>query len=165
MIHTHKHHIVPRHMGGTDEESNLIVLTIKEHAEAHWDLYVEHGRWQDELAYLGLSGVTDTSEGLRKEVVRLANTGNKYRLGKKHTDEARANMSAAHKGKTGTKNYNYKGPMIGTDPETGEILHRFEGRAAAEAAGFSNSHIYGVINGKYGRKTHKGCHWTRGAIT
>ena len=31
----HKHHIIPRHMGGTDDPSNLIELTIEEHAEAH----------------------------------------------------------------------------------------------------------------------------------
>lgn len=29
------HHIVPRCMGGTDEESNLVVLTLKEHFIAH----------------------------------------------------------------------------------------------------------------------------------
>jgi predicted molibdopterin-dependent oxidoreductase YjgC len=30
----HKHHIIPKHMGGTDDESNIIELTIEEHAEA-----------------------------------------------------------------------------------------------------------------------------------
>lgn len=30
----HIHHIIPRHMGGTDDPSNLIELTIQEHAEA-----------------------------------------------------------------------------------------------------------------------------------
>ena len=39
----HVHHIVPRHMGGTDDPSNLIKLTIEEHAEAHKKLWEKHG--------------------------------------------------------------------------------------------------------------------------
>ena len=31
----HKHHIIPKHMGGGDENENLIELTIEEHAEEH----------------------------------------------------------------------------------------------------------------------------------
>ena len=52
----HKHHIIPRHMGGTDDESNLVELTIEEHAEAHRKLYEEHGRLEDYLAWRGLTG-------------------------------------------------------------------------------------------------------------
>jgi len=53
------HHIIPKHAGGTDDPSNLIELTIEEHAEAHRILYETHGRWQDKMAYLCLSGQTD----------------------------------------------------------------------------------------------------------
>ena len=31
----HNHHILPKHMGGTDDPENIIKLTIEEHAEAH----------------------------------------------------------------------------------------------------------------------------------
>ena len=34
----HNHHIVPRHAGGTDDPSNIIKLTVSEHAEAHLKL-------------------------------------------------------------------------------------------------------------------------------
>ena len=84
--------------------------------------------------------------------------------GSKRCEETRAKISDSMKGKTGSKSRNYKGPMIGTDPETGEILHRFEGRAAAKAAGFNPSNIYKVINGKRGFKTHKGHTWHRETI-
>jgi hypothetical protein len=31
----HIHHIIPKHMGGSNDPSNLIKLTVAEHAEAH----------------------------------------------------------------------------------------------------------------------------------
>jgi hypothetical protein len=31
----HKHHIIPRHMGGIDSEENLIVLSVEDHYTAH----------------------------------------------------------------------------------------------------------------------------------
>ena len=38
----HKHHIVPKHMGGTDEDCNLTYLSIREHIISHyllWKIY------------------------------------------------------------------------------------------------------------------------------
>lgn len=37
-----KHHIIPKHMGGTDDESNLILLTVAEHVQAHYLLAKEN---------------------------------------------------------------------------------------------------------------------------
>ena len=39
----HKHHIIPKHMGGTDDPSNLIELSVEEHAEAHKVLFEKYG--------------------------------------------------------------------------------------------------------------------------
>ena len=52
----HKHHITPKHMGGTDDPSNLIELSVEEHAEAHLKLYEEYGKHEDLCAYYMLSG-------------------------------------------------------------------------------------------------------------
>jgi hypothetical protein len=52
----HMHHIVPKHIGGTDDPSNLARLSIEEHAEAHRSLYEQYGRWQDYVAWKSLSG-------------------------------------------------------------------------------------------------------------
>ena len=52
----HIHHIIPKHMGGTDDPSNLVKLTVRQHALAHKKLYEEHGREEDYLAWKGLSG-------------------------------------------------------------------------------------------------------------
>lgn len=73
----HIHHIVPRHIGGTDDPSNLIELSVEDHAEAHRVLYEECGREEDRMAWLGLSGQVS-----KKEACILGN-----KLGRKKTDQ------------------------------------------------------------------------------
>lgn len=70
----HIHHIIPRHMGGTDDPSNLVKLTIEEHAEAHKKLWEDHGSEYDRIAWLGLSGLID-GEQARIEAVKVAIRG------------------------------------------------------------------------------------------
>jgi len=91
---THTHHIIPRHIGGTDDPSNLVELTVEEHAEAHRLLFEQYGRWQDEVAWKMLSGQINTYEAAQ-QARKLANLGNKHFEGKKHTEEARKRISDA----------------------------------------------------------------------
>ena len=69
----HWHHIIPKHAGGTDDRSNLILLTIEEHIEAHKRLWCEHGRWEDYYAYMGLSGHMKKDEILLALYMRRRN--------------------------------------------------------------------------------------------
>jgi|TARA_B110000285_G_C14705140_1_gene415215 hypothetical protein len=62
----HKHHIVPRHAGGTDDSSNIVELTVKEHAQAHKELYDKHGHEYDQIAYRMLSGQIPVAEATRQ---------------------------------------------------------------------------------------------------
>ena len=62
----HKHHIIPKHIGGSDDPENLVELTVEEHAEAHRKLFEEHGRWQDKIAWKMLSGQIGKEEGSRE---------------------------------------------------------------------------------------------------
>lgn len=75
---THKHHIIPKHAGGTDDPSNIVVLTIEEHAEAHRKLFEEYGRWQDRIAWKFLSGQINSAEATRQKRIET----NKARKGK-----------------------------------------------------------------------------------
>jgi len=87
----HKHHIVPRHMGGSDDPSNLIELTVEEHAEAHRKLWEQYGNIKDYCAWKGLEGTIG-----KEEIVRLLMDP----TGRVHTEETKQKMSEAHKGKS-----------------------------------------------------------------
>lgn len=62
----HKHHIIPKHCGGTDDPSNLIEVTVEEHAQIHHNLWMLEGREQDKIAWLALS------KQIGKEEARIA---------------------------------------------------------------------------------------------
>ena len=109
-IYKHKHHIIPKHVGGTDDLSNILLLTVEEHAEAHRKLYEEYGRWQDKIAWKTLSGQISKAEAIR-ETSRLANIGNKNAAGINHgggkpkgwkltNEETRKKLKESHMGNT-----------------------------------------------------------------
>jgi len=90
----HKHHIIPRHMGGTDDSSNLVLLTVEEHAEAHKKLCEEHGREQDLIAWKTLSNQITIDEARRMAVsISLK--------GKPKSKEQKEKMSIARKKRGG----------------------------------------------------------------
>ncbi|QCW23038.1 hypothetical protein [Synechococcus phage S-B43] len=70
----HKHHIIPRHLGGTDDPDNIVELSVEEHAAAHWKLYEEHGHEYDRIAASGLDKLIGKEE-IRRQVISAANKG------------------------------------------------------------------------------------------
>jgi hypothetical protein len=71
----HKHHIIPKYAGGTDDEDNLVYLTIEEHANEHKKLYEKHGRWQDKVAWYGLSKIVSKEELIRMKLSEAGRAG------------------------------------------------------------------------------------------
>jgi len=61
----HVHHLIPKHMGGTNESHNLLLCTIEEHALLHKRLWKKHGHEWDRVAWLSLSGQINVSEAKR----------------------------------------------------------------------------------------------------
>lgn len=93
----HIHHIVPKHMGGTDDPSNLIELSIEEHAEAHKKLYEEYGKEEDEIAWLGLSGQIGKEEIIKRVLIEAGKKSG--RLNKEIQKENGRKRGLANKGK------------------------------------------------------------------
>lgn len=50
----HKHHIIPKHVGGTDDPKNIMALHPIDHMIAHLVNYKMFGRWQDRNAAMVL---------------------------------------------------------------------------------------------------------------
>lgn len=98
----HKHHIIPRHAGGTDDPSNIVELTVEEHAKAHKELFDKYGRWQDKLAWKALSGMIG-----QEEIIMEIYKNRKSRLGKNHTGDLKR-FGMANKGKKLTEEHKRK---------------------------------------------------------
>jgi hypothetical protein len=89
----HKHHIIPKHAGGSDDPSNLIEVTIEEHIEIHRKLYEQHGKWQDYCAWQALSG-----QITNYEAQQLARSN--AMKGFKHSEESILKMKESCKKRT-----------------------------------------------------------------
>lgn len=59
---THKHHIVPRYMGGTDTAENLVEITVTQHAMYHFCNYQLWGKDEDKIAWKMLGGQISAGE-------------------------------------------------------------------------------------------------------
>jgi hypothetical protein len=91
----HKHHIIPKHMNGSDDVENLIELTIEEHADAHKILWEKYGKVEDKIAWLALTGQITSAEA-----TILASKS--YMLGRKLSEETKQKMSLKRQGRKPT---------------------------------------------------------------
>ena len=98
-----RHHIIPKHAGGTDEEDNFTYLTHQEHIAAHWLLWKIHGRDEDKSAWMWMKGMKYWPTNLgRKLPPRSKETRRKIseaHKGMKHSKETRRKISESLKGK------------------------------------------------------------------
>ena len=132
----HKHHIIPRHMGGTDDPSNIVELTVEEHAEAHRILYEKYGRWQDKCAWLALSGQI----GKEEIIIERARLGGKRRKGKKLSEEQKRKISESmkgckpwNKGKTGCQTHSEETKRKMSDSQKGRVFSEEHKRKISES--------------------------------
>jgi hypothetical protein len=66
----HKHHITPRHAGGSNNPENIVELTVTQHAMYHFANWQFWDRKEDWLAWRGLAGIC-TKEELVDNLMQL----------------------------------------------------------------------------------------------
>lgn len=120
-----RHHILPKALGGTNDSSNLVALTAREHFIAHLLLARLHGgsMWHA-VAIMKKDGrgTSRSFEIARKKLSELM-MGNTKTLGFKHSKETKEKMSLSRKGKNGLPHSN----------ETKELLSRLNaGKSLSE---------------------------------
>lgn len=106
------HHIVPRCMGGTNDKSNLVKLTAREHYVAHQLLFLEYRTSKLAHAWFNMIRKDPNQErfytsrqherAIQAHVDALSETmrgeGNHF-YGRRHTQEAKDAVSRANKGR------------------------------------------------------------------
>lgn len=101
----HRHHVVPKHLGGTDAPSNLVMLHPYDHAIAHFVRWKMYGTDGDAWAFNRLKGWLDdgafTVKGMRhsKKTKKIIGQHSAVRIRQPHTEETRSKISAAKIGK------------------------------------------------------------------
>jgi hypothetical protein len=146
----HKHHIVPKHAGGTDDKSNIVLLHPIDHAIWHLVRYKMFKNKKD------LSSAHAIQSHLTQDEIFSVDTRgiNNPMFGKKRPDVVKRNLeNNPMLGKIGENCPNYKGPILATNIKTNEQLI-LKGFKEIIDAGFTQSCVSLCINGK--RKTHKG---------
>jgi hypothetical protein len=93
-------------MGGSDDPSNLVELTIEEHAEAHRLLYEKNGHWQDKVAWQGLLGLIPHEKIMEEMYAARKGKGNHmygkpcyYKMSEEEKEQWKTNISKAGKGR------------------------------------------------------------------
>lgn len=100
----HKHHLMPKHLGGTDDPQNLVLLHPYDHAIAHFVRYKIFGTDGDAWAFNRLKKWLDegglTVKGMKhsEEAKQKIGAESAARERKPHSEETKAKISAAKKG-------------------------------------------------------------------
>jgi hypothetical protein len=149
---THKHHIIPKYLGGTDDPENLIELSPSHHLLVHWWYYRMWGRqedlgacyllcgWKSELGRMGAKRINDRRESdpaFRERLFRIRSKASRERISKinwnkncqeanKKLQERRANDKEFDKKcrEASRKNAHAIHDFMKRNPEVEESWHR-----------------------------------------
>jgi hypothetical protein len=99
-----KHHIVPRSLGGSNLESNIVSLTAREHFVCHMLLTRITSGYHQVLMRFALGKFIQTAPGQERsftswEYSKIREAISQARTGRKHSDDARKKMSDKRKGR------------------------------------------------------------------
>lgn len=128
-VYVEKHHIIPKHIGGTNDASNMINLTYRQHITAHLLLYRVYRRIEDLTAYKLMRGIeVDRKIAISKMVgERHKISGHIYELGRKNVESGffasvRTKESCSAGGKVSGDIARRTGQILSIRTEEGSIL-------------------------------------------
>lgn len=98
-IYHHIHHIIPKHMGGTDDPSNLVKVTLEQHINLHKQLWEDLGDIRDFYAWKGLEGRLSKEDRIRLRCSLGGKLGGKKLLGIPKSESHRQALSLSNMGK------------------------------------------------------------------
>lgn len=83
-------------MGGTDNPANIIELSVRDHAEAHRQLYLKYGAHADFIAWKSLEKQIDKEQIF----IETSSAGGRNNAGKSKSLEHRKKISIKNKGQS-----------------------------------------------------------------
>lgn len=73
----HKHHIIPKHRGGTDDPSNIVEVSLTQHAMFHYCEWKLYGKRADYVAWKRLVGNLSDEELVHQKLIMGGEKGGK----------------------------------------------------------------------------------------
>tara|TARA_R110002074_G_scaffold246841_5_gene418880 strand:+ start:421 stop:1107 length:687 start_codon:yes stop_codon:yes gene_type:complete len=98
--YTEKHHIVMKALGGTDDLTNIAVLTAREHYLAHWLLHKIHRNKYTGAAWAAMTSNKNGSRYVSRTWALAREAGVQSHIGSKRSLESREKMRIAALGRT-----------------------------------------------------------------
>ena len=158
---TEKHHIIPKHANGSDDISNLILLSQKDHIIAHWLLWKVKGSEKDYKAYVFRVSTSEERAQIRDQNVQT--NVQKYKEQKEFFYDPKCQSEQGKKGglKGGAANTQAQfearqkvgkewGPITGSNNKGDRKKEFAKNRSVWEFVGFQN--VGGDFQGKSQRK-------------
>ena len=71
----HKHHIIPKHRGGTNDPSNLVEISLTQHAMFHYCEWKLYGKRADYVAWKRLVGNLSNEELVHQKLIMGGENG------------------------------------------------------------------------------------------
>lgn len=152
-----RHHVIPKSMGGTDNKSNIVNLTAREHYLIHWLLFKIHRNKETCFAWYRM---THCRGGLRRYTSKTFEYAKKHRArqvselfsGRELTEEHIKKLSNAKRGKTysdiGRENSPLKGRSISDE-------HKLKVGLSSKGRVHSESTRNRMSESKVGEKNHR----------
>jgi len=112
----HKHHLIPKYLGGSDEPQNLVEISPTQHAMFHYCNWRLWGNEEDKIAWKALAGYSQKEEIIHQVISLAGKKGGKVAKESGQLRSAALKQPKSVRQKIGKNliNYAYKNPRNAT---------------------------------------------------